>query len=647
VSVTESITQQKNVRGSFFIVRVFLFLFAVAVACPIRYWPVSRDLDNSWLVGLNYAAAHGLVMGRDVLATTGPLAYLASPQDIGKNLEYGLWFQTALWIVLLGVLFDVYFRTGFRLRNLALFTMFLSLSAPLFWFNRVGLENLLLAAALVCVVVYRGQGGIPRLLTALVLTGIMSLIKFTSAFIAAGAMAGFLIERILVLRRRARSEVILVILVPALVVGISLLATMPADALGAFLKTAAEMSGGYSVSMSFPGPVNQFFGALATLVLVGLLLLVNARAGRVPTIFLALLLAVPLAVSLKHGFVRQDVHIINFFCFCALALALIALSIHLKGWRVIAAEAIVFSFLWFWLDNVAHYLEFRTAAMEVTGMGAVQLAWRLRDLPQVRQDLLRQAEHDSIESLRIEPDLRAAIGNTPVGFLANSFGLALVLDKVKIALIPPIFPSDAYTPYLDGVCAQWVREKGPRFLLFDGSTIDRRNIWAEVPATWNEVYRWYDSRMLGKYYLLLERRAKPRFFRMISLGRSVVALKDGFTLPAAEGVVFWTMKCSMSTTGKLNKLLFRVPVLMMDAETRDRNYLQFRVLPDQVVQPVIGSMPSKVAEFARIFDPAGKSVPAMKRLAFGKSSFSQYEAADAALASYEPTCEIEFMQPEK
>ena len=634
-------------------IRVLLFAMAAAILCPFRYWAVSDDLDNSWLFGLNYAAAHGLAGGRDILSTTGPLVYLTAPMDIGNNLRDGLWFQAALWLVLAAVLGDLYFRAGARLRNLDLFTVLLSMSSPLFWFNRVGLENVMLVGALTGVMVYRLRGGIPRLLTALVLIGIVSMVKFTSGFIALGAMAGFLVERAFVLRWRVWKEAALVVLAPVLVGGTCLAMTTPPGVLGEFLKAAAEVSGGYSAAMSNPGSPFEIYAAVAALLLVGVLLLVNARSGRVPTVFLSLLLAAPLAVSMKHGFVRQDQHVLNLFCFCALAMALTALSLRLEAQRLIATAGVLLLFLPVWVFNVIPFLDplhpevarqFQAAQEIMTGVRALRMGWEARDLARLRSELLGEASRNAGESQRIEPALRAVIGDKPVGFLATSFALPLVLDKVHLALFPPIFPSEAYTPWLDEVSARWVRERGPRFLLFDGTTIDHRNIWAEMPAAWNEVYRWYDARMAGKIHLLLERRASPRFARFVSLQRWRVALKDGFTMPPSDAVLFWTMTCRLNSTGRLNKLLWRVPPFTMDAERGDGQSRTFRLVMDVMVNPVMASLPSGIQQFAQIFDREPRTLPAVKRIEFGKSPFSRWQAPDAALASYEPNCDVEFLQ---
>ncbi len=85
--------------------RWILFLYVAAVLCPVRYLEFNaKDVDNTWLLALNYGAAHHLMMGRDIAWTTGPLAYLTAPMDIGNNLAHGLIFQAAIWLLLIAIL---------------------------------------------------------------------------------------------------------------------------------------------------------------------------------------------------------------------------------------------------------------------------------------------------------------------------------------------------------------------------------------------------------------------------------------------------------------------------------------------------------------------------------------------------------------
>ena len=84
---------------------------------------------------------------------------------------------------------------GFALRNLALFSFCFGLAAPLFWFNFLGTENLMLAGALILMLIFHLRGGLTRYVAALVLVGLLPLFKLTAGMVGIAALAGFLFER--------------------------------------------------------------------------------------------------------------------------------------------------------------------------------------------------------------------------------------------------------------------------------------------------------------------------------------------------------------------------------------------------------------------------------------------------------------------
>ena len=623
-----------------------MFAVAAAIACPIRYWAIAGDYDNTWVFGLNYAAAHGLAFGRDHLFNTGPFGHLVFAQDVGDNLVHALLFQVVIWAVLAGVLWDLYFRVGVRLLNLGLFTIFLGLSAPLFWFNRIGVDNLLLAGALVYLVVYRWRGGIARLVLSLALIGIMPLIKFTSGMIAAGALAGFLVDRAICLGWKAWREVALAATVPAVVAGIGFSATIPSfAAFATFVKGSLETSSGYSVAMSMAGPRLELLAAVEALVLVSALLLIQARGSRIPALFWVLLLAIPIAISFKHGFVRQDHHVINFFCFCSLALALMSLSSPLHKGYLLAATAVLLPFLVIWQDYVGNRLGPRASVETVTGIRGLRLAWNARNPQRLKAALRAAAESDYPANLRVEPAVREIIGDATVTSLSVSYSGAVVLDNLRFMVYPLIVRTGAYTAYLDELCAAWVREKGPRFIIFDGSSVDYRHPWAETPAMWLEVYRWYDTRMLGQRNLLLERRAQPRFSRLVSLGHVPFKLRSGFSVPQSQDAMFWAMTCHLSRAGKLEKLVYRIPPMAIQIQSPEGKWSNFRVIADVLANPVLGStLPADLSEFAEVFGVETHPKQTVRHLSFGPW-LSPYQVVDDDFRSYEPSCDVEFFRP--
>src|ERR1700682_4019881 len=73
-------------------IRAALTLFAFCALYPVRYHAADTTLDPSWAVALNQFHVRGLMHGRDIGFTYGPLAYLTLPMPFGTNLEQGVAF---------------------------------------------------------------------------------------------------------------------------------------------------------------------------------------------------------------------------------------------------------------------------------------------------------------------------------------------------------------------------------------------------------------------------------------------------------------------------------------------------------------------------------------------------------------------------
>jgi hypothetical protein len=615
--------------------RAVLFILTLCIACPVRYYPLVADFDNSWVFGINYAAAHEFLFGRDLVFVTGPIGYLVFPQDVGHNLATALIYQLLTWLVIGVILWDLYFPGGFRLRNLAAFTVCLGVAAPLFWLNRVGLENLLLACALICLILYRVRGGMWRYVVGLMLLGLTPMIKLTSAMIAIGLLCGFLAFRFFRKEGNLVLEAILAATVTSAVALFIGFLTMPGlSAFEVFVRGSLESAGGFSSAMSYKGNLLEFFLAGQILLLLGILLVRLGSTKRDSALFLIFLLGIPLAISFKHGFVRQDIHVINFFCFAALCAGLTAL---LSSFQLMRSLPILAWMLATVAQGVYTHEDFRDLAMMGTGARGVVLLWQVRNMSSLQASLRRESARNITTAFRLEPEIRAAIADSPVTVLSNVYNGAVLFDELRFVPFPVVARINAYTPYLDEFAAKWVREKAPGFLVFDGSTIDRRHPWAETPATWLEVYRWYDTRLLGERNLLLQRRQQPRFTRLTPIGREHFALRDTLTFREARQPVFWTMTCGLRTTGKLRKLLYHIPAVMMRTDRAEEPVAEYRVIPELLAAPVLGpSLPANLAEFAVLLRESGVASRKVKSLSFG----------GPGLKHYGPNCEVEFLEPD-
>jgi hypothetical protein len=364
-------------------------------------------------------------------------------------------------------------------------------------------------------------------------------------------------------------------------------------------------------------------GALFGLALIVAML--SLLRGRGDIRFYSLTLAIPLVVSFKHGFVRQDpLHVNEFFCFLALTLGLISLEVDLSGRK--ARRAILFTgvFVALWLANVQSFA--RTAA-ESTGVRGLWMALRALPLSQLERRLDATPFPD--ES-RLEPEIVQAIGNAPVASLSIQFS-NLAAAGLQTKLYPVVQRYAAYTPYLDAVNAAWISEKGPRFLVFDGDRLDVRNSWAETPAMWLEVYKWYDTRLLGPRNLLLERRQSPRFSGLKVLQQTRTDQHGAFHLASSSDAVFWEMNCGSSWEARMERTLFRGPLVFMTIRQANGAVRRDRVIPEMLATPVLGNyLPGRLVQYAQLFESKVSGADSVDRISFEDPERTAY-AADCAV----------------
>ena len=614
-----------------------LFLYLLMVLCPIRYWPFNlNDWDNTWVFALNYGAEHHLVFGRDIDWTSGPLAYLAAPIDIGNNLAAGLLFQAALWILLCAILCDVFFRGNAPLKNLAFFSLFVGLSGPQYHHlpNPLGPGGLLFVGGLILLVQYHLRGGMSRYVTALL--GIFPLIQFVGVMLVAGVLGGFVIARALQGGSGARRDMALAAIVPTLVSGAGYWLSIGSwSAFATYIRSSLELAAGYNVAMALPGGGRELLAVFGAVGLLALAIILLAKLERRTGIFLSLLFAAPLLINVKHATVRQDLHILYVFGFVSVALGLVALSATLDRRFTMSLTAVAVALLLIVAHVYVTGLGQKAAIVRVTGIAGPLLAWHAMNFDDLRLELKARSQRTYTAENRLEPEIKAIVQHETVASLSMGYNNAIA-DGLNLVLYPVLQRYSAFTPYLDKLNADWVRDKGPRFLVFDGSAIDGRHPWMETPAMWVEVYRWYDTRALGKYNLLLERRAVPRFTRFETLAHERLRFGEELRIPSSWPPIFWTMHCSLTSMGKLRGLLYRFDEVTMSVENGAGRVGLFRVFPSLLDVPSMGNaLPSDLAQFAAVFGQQPVEGFSVDKIAVGRP----------AMSAYARECEAELVRP--
>src|ERR1700728_2881165 len=83
---------------------VLTVLYVALISLPDPPKSYGTGLDASWMLGLNLAHARGMVAGRDVIFTYGPLGYLLYPEPVSGTPVLALMFRLGLYLLSIAAL---------------------------------------------------------------------------------------------------------------------------------------------------------------------------------------------------------------------------------------------------------------------------------------------------------------------------------------------------------------------------------------------------------------------------------------------------------------------------------------------------------------------------------------------------------------
>ena len=643
--------------------RFLLFCWFVAVCCPIEFFGFEPSIDASWALALNLAADQGLKFGKDLVWTAGPYGYLDLPMPVGNNLAEGLLAQSLLWLFAVIVAVDVFFLRQRPLGSLGWLAALTALSAPLFHFNYQGSDILLAFLALLLLASsLDAKRWMLRFAPAAIAAGLALTLKFTAVALIGGAVAAAIAFHARTDRPRGlQAAAVACLLIPLSGLAAYWLHNPSWSGFLLYVRGAAEIVAGYSEAMSLAGSPRQFLAAAAAFGALILLARTLERSGE-RAARLLWLCVLPLAVSFKHGFVRQDIHVMSFFCFATLVAAIILVFTNVQPAQarkvVIAMLPLTALALRFSAPQAAAWAnlpEPTPAAVflrTLSGAAALQHLPGAFDLDGLRQELIdrSRAEHRD-RQLYLPPTFVERVGREPVAFFSSSAYSFAVLENLdlRVAVVPQKY--SAYTPYLDERYADWIALNGPSFLLFWWDAIDGRHPLAETPRAWLEVWRRYDSAAMSGGWLLLQRRASPRFGDLEEVQASQGKAGDAVRALENDGrPMLASVKRSLHLSGRMQRALLRVPPVTVNYVLADGEVISTRGLVGLLGAPLaVDWLPMSLEDMERLLQPGASNRPqsAVASWSFGSDGdvayaedleitwyrLSDFESSPPALAS--------------
>ncbi|MDB9309890.1 hypothetical protein PN471_14855 [Aphanizomenon sp. CS-733/32] len=391
-----------------------------------------------------------------------------------------------------------------------------------------------------------------------------------------------------------------------------------------YLKNSLEISSGYSSAMSIVGFTKfNFFKiqlaiAISDFFLIIWLMFLITKEGYLN---LSLSLFFVIFLSFKHGFVRQDGHVVVFAIVVPLVTSLLILRIskfrHQKISYYLFAYILIASLL-----ISFPYISPRNQAKTLMPKQAINNLSYLFDIKNLR--------------LTIDKETRGNLANVQLPDNVKNLVNGKTIDIIpwEISLVPtnqlnwkprPIFQSySAYTKTLDNFNFESISKSPRDYIFYNFTSIDGRHPFFDEPKTFSYVFCNYEPSANVPDFVktpklsnivLLEKRNVSRCLPDSLSEISSIPWDSPHSIKVSNGAIIRAnVKFQYSLIGKLYKTLFRSPPVMMKIDYVDNSQKTYRIIPENSENGVIvshlpkddnealsffrGQLPAKVKSFS-------------------------------------------------
>jgi hypothetical protein len=522
-------------------------------------------IDPGWQWAANQAADAGLIFGRDIVFTYGPLAFLMVPLDVSSNLLVANIFFLVVQVVFTIALAALFIRD----RHVLAVAVF----AILFVIARH--QGLAVEGFLPIVVGLLALFGVfaDRLLpigVAAVLAAILLMVKMSLGIASLAILAVASIIARHLFNRHYRLGLGLLFFPATLIVLATILFDHPSTFFQ-WLELSLQVVSGYSIANSITnaesGPFLQVVvGGIVVAAWFGFLVAVR-RDRRLLACNLVFTLVV--LIQFRLAFVRHDNHQYQFIPFMLALVAISSFFAHRR--RQIIAHVSFFAVILIAgaLANLVDPLErgLMPANLISRGSGSQALS-RLTHFTETRTELAAESVVN-LEPLRFGDDLKELLEGSQNGVGTLPWEIQYCpANGLEWNPTPTLQLYSAYTRDLDLWSAEhYASDDAPQFIINTFSAVGMRRQLFDAPATWRTVFLNYEVRSIGwkpEPALLLERRHAPlqSSFKKVSQG-TIVPGGTSKSVPATNELLFADIDLRLNWLGRIQKTFFRVPMVVL------------------------------------------------------------------------------------
>lgn len=549
--------------------QIAVLIYVIILTFPSLIINPGNDIDSSAFIGLHKAANEGLIYGKDILFTYGPLGFLNIPFFITKN----LWICSALYT--LSVYIFTIIGCSMYIRkmkaNLAKTIVFaiIFITASIGWLNwPTGCDFKLLLSILIFSHLYILSKKATFQLSALAfLYSILLFTKFSVGLI--GIITGLIFLGILLKDKRIKESVIFftAFLISFVILGLLLIGTP--KAIFTYLYGCWQIASGYNDALAIRGKYlqNYYFAAIfAWISYIFLFCYCAIKKRHADIIFLSLIFGL-LFSSYKLGFVRLDIsHLIYFHSMWLLLFGLFFLrtfkNVKIAEFYVLS---FIFIFLYLCILNIsmlerASFPNLYMPSNAAAKLKNLQLSFNLcsgigeeEQTAKIKQ-LLK-------EYFPLKADTVQMLSGKTMDVFPSDVGIT---QAYGFKWCPrPVFQSyAAYTEYLDLLNAKHFQtDSAPQYILYALNPLNGRYAIADEPATFRTLLLRYEPCGQNGNFIILRKKTSPAVYEEKEIGAGTVKFGEAIDLSNLNNeMLFAKINVEHNFWGTAQKFLFKPPL---------------------------------------------------------------------------------------
>lgn len=538
-----------------------VFCFALSLLYFVPWLPVlpGEDLESSWQLGMNYAAAQRMGFGSDVVFTFGPFSSAYTRSYYPGLLGWMLSITVLLAVFLTLAVVRVFPKKHAGSISIAAWGVIVSIISIFYLKDALFLIAPLMVFFCIDADLKNGKNSALSLLGIFTLASI-SLVKGTFA-ISSIALLVFAVF----LPGLWKQRVVPFIFYVSSVAALWALSGQSFSGLVLHVIATKPIVSGYTDAMAFDGSIETVLVYCAAAVMA---LVMSLKYRSIPT---TLAIGAILFFTFKAAYVRQDIHeVIAAGVLALLACILVANRVNALSLSLVAIT--------FWLVGMTYIDQIKLplpVLVEEWNNQAVRNAEGIHDLVFDRSSFKKRFDQRMVD-LSSQNPLPEIDGTVDIYSFQQA---SLIASKAKWAPRPVIQSYAAFNGALAKMNAEHLsRDDRPENLIFNIEPIDGRYSAMDDGLSWPEIWKNYDLRGSAKAGLILVESKASRTVDYEDYKTIIGRLDQEISIGGGEDLVWAEIDVKKNAIGRLLGFAFRGPILVIEIKSDDGVIKRYRYL---------------------------------------------------------------------